>query len=237
MKLLKIRKVLLVFFLAIILFTAFLFINHILSIKHIIVESDNTKNSLRSLESLKKQNIVILNTKKTETAIKNGNPLVKQIIIKKIFPDTLRLDVQYQSPIAELQVAGGYFALSSDGTVLKKTHDRTSNKLPQIHYYQSFDYYAFPPGAKLNYKDLISSIFFLQKALDLNLSVDNIDINGLNMIVFSLDSKRILFTTEKGLEQQAYELQSIIHQFKVDGKDFKELDLRFDRPVVRFLAI
>lgn len=237
MKSSKIRKFLLVSILAVLIFIALFLANLFLSIKHIIVESDTSKNSLRSVETLKNQNIFLLNSRKVEKSLMGENPLVKQVTLKKIFPDTLKLYVQYYIPVAQLKVTGGYFRLSSDGTILEKTHDKKLDKLPQINYYQSFDYYAFPPGAKLNYKDLISSIFFLQKALDLNLSIVNIDISGLNMIVFSLDSKRILFTTEKDLEQQAYELQSIIRQFKVDGRDFKELDLRFDRPVIRSLAI
>lgn len=234
MKSKKLLKWLLFAFLWATIFATIVGVYELTRIRHIVVV-DSSNRDLRSLDGLKKRNLLFLDTKSTAGEIRKENPSVKTVTLEKVMPSTLSMKVSYYTPTANFAVRGGYFILSEQATILEKKRSAPDTRLPEIRYYQDFDYYAFQPGAYLDYKDIVSSIFFLQKALDLNLRVDNIDINGLNMIVFSLPTKRILFTTEKDLEKQAYELQSIIRQFKMEGKDFEELDLRFDRPVIRSL--
>ena len=68
--------------------------------------------------------------------------------------------------------------------------------------------------------------------MDLELKINSIDISSLDMLGFNLDGKKLLFTTEKPVETQAYILEKVVGQFKIEGKDFKSLDLRFDKPVI-----
>ena len=85
----------------------------------------------------------------------------------------------------------------------------------------------------MEYNDIKTTLFFLKKLGELDLGVANVDINGLNMIRLNLKSGVILATTEKDLETQAYQLEKIIKQFRIEGKEFETLDLRFDKPVVK----
>ena len=39
---------------------------------------------------------------------------------------------------------------------------------------------------------------------------------------------------KKNLDKQEYELRTIVKQFLIQGKKFKSLDLRFNKPVVKF---
>ena len=62
-----------------------------------------------------------------------------------------------------------------------------------------------------------------------------IDIKGQDMLVFNLESdKEIIFSNKKEKELQDYQLEFIIKQFKIEGKEFKKIDLRFEKPVVTF---
>ena len=44
----------------------------------------------------------------------------------------------------------------------------------------------------------------------------------------------ILFSREKVLEGQTQALQMIVKKYRIEGKDLKQVDLRFDQPVVKY---
>ena len=52
------------------------------------------------------------------------------------------------------------------------------------------------------------------------------------MIVLNSKDKRFVFTTEKDVSEQEYQFSAIVRKFRTEGKDFKSLDLRFDKPVI-----
>ena len=54
------------------------------------------------------------------------------------------------------------------------------------------------------------------------------------MLLFNVGEKKIIFSSEKEAGSQLFQLQQIVKQFKVEGRAFKEIDLRYDKPVVRF---
>ncbi|MBI2049796.1 hypothetical protein HYT32_02745, partial [Candidatus Roizmanbacteria bacterium] len=100
-------------------------------------------------------------------------------------------------------------------------------------YYQKLNYSSFVPGDFVEYNDIKTTLVLLKKLEGLDLNVVNVDINGLNMIRLNLKSGIILATTEKDLGAQVYQLEKIIKQFAIEGKEFETLDLRFDKPVVK----
>jgi bifunctional N-acetylglucosamine-1-phosphate-uridyltransferase/glucosamine-1-phosphate-acetyltransferase GlmU-like protein len=67
---------------------------------------------------------------------------------------------------------------------------------------------------------------------DLQLDPVSIDINGDDMILCNLSGKKIFFSTKKDIRQQEYQLTEIIKQFKIKGKQFKAVDLRFEKPII-----
>ena len=49
------------------------------------------------------------------------------------------------------------------------------------------------------------------------------------MLVFNLEGdKKKGFSNNKEKEIQTYQLELIIRQFKIEGKEFKKIDLRFE---------
>ena len=53
------------------------------------------------------------------------------------------------------------------------------------------------------------------------------------MVAFNLDKKKIIFSLEKNRTIQAYQLETLIKQFQIEGKEFVSLDLRFDKPIIK----
>jgi len=224
----------LIIILSAVIFVVLYFLNNLFLISQIeIIKPDITHPPLRSLELIKHKNILFISENYIAKMLSDQNPFLQSVSVVKKLPNKLLINLEIYKPIAYLKVNSGIFALASDGKILYKNHEE-SPVSPIIQYYQLFDYSVFNPGDKLTYSDITISLQLLEKSSELGLTVDSVDINGLDMIAFNLKDKKILFTTEKDELQQAYELETIIRQFKIKGQEFKNLDLRFYKPVVTF---
>ena len=212
---------------------AFFSINSFFSVREIRVTSNGGRQDLKSVEVLKNKNLLLININDSQNILYSANPDIKTISIEKKYPSTLDISVVFDEPLAALVVSQGFFILSSEGRILYKVHDNKTN-LPKINYYQKLNYSQFSSGETIDYKDIKTALYFLRKTRDLGMQVNTIDIKGLDMIALNLDKKMILFTTEKDLNTQGYELEVVARQLKIQGKEFVALDLRFDKPVVKF---
>lgn len=182
---------------------------------------------------LKAKNILLLSEDSEQKRLEFQNPLTQFVEIKKIYPSTLRIALYKSEPLAELRLSQGYALLNRDGKILLKQKERTPT-LPLITYYQLFDYNLFQSGDKVNYSEIVTALFFIDKLNNLNVKVESIDINGSSVIVCNLRDKRIFISNTKDKDQQLFELTTIIKQFKIKAQNYKEIDVRFDKPIVRF---
>lgn len=178
------------------------------------------------------KNILLLTEDTVKKNISESNPQVGNVRLEKIYPNTVRIRIELDNPTAILTVDQGLFVLNSSGKIINKVKTDNTN-LPKINYYQKLNYSSFVPGDYVEYNDIETTLVFLKKLEGLDLDVANVDINGLSMIRLNLKSGVILATTEKDLETQVYQLEKIIKQFAIEGKEFETLDLRFDKPVVK----
>lgn len=223
----------LIFFVSITIFLLAIFLIYYFQIKNIIIQGNIPRNEIIGIENLKDNNLLLLSDQIVEENIIQNNPQIKKVTIDKIYPKTLLLKVEVNEASAYLKLNKGFAALSDEGKIIYKSENIDQN-LPVINYYQQFDFFQLGVGSKLEYKDLTTALFLLLKAQNLNLKIDSIDINGLSMIVFNLKDKKIFLTSEKDRNDQAFELETIVKEFKIEAKDFKTLDLRFEKPIVSF---
>lgn len=202
-------------------------------VKNISIEGDSTGNHIIGIENIRNSNLLFFPSDKIIEIILANNPQIESVIINKVFPNTVILKITNSKPLAYFKLNQGYATVDEKGKVLSKNANK-SEDLPVINYYQQFDYSQLNIGSTLNYIDLTTSLFLLKKTSELDTIIDSIDINGLSMIVFNLKGKQIFFTSDKPKETQSYQLETLIRQFKIEAKDFKVLDLRFEKPVVTF---
>ncbi len=227
----------LIFFLLI--FILYLIISRIIflfRIKNIIIvaETQNRIN-LRGLKPLENQIIVFVNENKIKTDLIRENPLVENITLRKKLPDTLFLIPHFSRPIAQIQVNNGFFHLSKNGRILKKTKDKDTF-LPLINFYQKFSYRSYQTGDYLKYAEIIYSLKAIEKIKSLGLNnIKEVKINNSNLIICQVENKEIYFNSEKDVNKVVYELEIIIKKIKEEKKDFRKLDLRFSKPIVVFL--
>ena len=232
MKFLKNNRAPLLFFVALtVTIAACIFLMRYYKVDRIEVVASRQNLPLIGIDNYYGKNIVFLSEEELKRSIYDNNPLLKKVSVKKIFPSKLVVTIEENQPLAYLLVDRGYFILSNEGRIIEKTKDLGSNK-PIINYYQKLTYGSFQAGDKIDLKDIITALHFTEGVEGLGLPVLSIDIDGFDMIRLQLENKMILFTTEKDVRDQDYQLETLIRQFKVEGRDFKTLDLRFDKPIV-----
>lgn len=215
------------------LFILFVLLNSYFKVQRIYVITREKNIPLRGLHDFQNESLILLSKDFVEKNLLEKNPLLKGSLVEKKFPNELSVEIYTYRPIASFKVREGYFILSEDGKILAKTKN-LDNNLSLIQYYQLFDYYYHQAGDILDYKDILKTIFFLKQLNDFGFVVERIDINSLSMIVFNLRGTQIFFSSEKDSKKQLYEFENIIKRFNIEGKQFKSLDLRFDKPIVKF---
>lgn len=214
-------------------FAAVFFVYQFFLIKNIQIVSDK-KFSLSNKKELINKSLIFSNRDEISKKIVKDNYLIKIATVEKIWPSSLKISVSFYEPCISLVVNNGFFELSCDGRILKKTND-VSQYLPVINYYQKLNSGSFQTGDWIDYEDIKRALFFVQKLKEINLTALTIDIKGQDMLVFNLiEGKQIIFSNSKDNNTQNYQLELIIKQFKIEGKEFKKIDLRFDKPIIQF---
>lgn len=202
-------------------------------VKNIQIISDK-KFSLANKDEFINKNLLFVDQNQIAEKIIRENTFLKTAIVDKVWPATIKITIYFYELIAALTVNQGFLNLSVDGRILTKTKDNKLS-LPVINYYQKLNSGSFQTGDWIDYKDIQQTLFFIDKLGEINLIPLTIDIIGQDMLVFKLDDgKKITFSVKKDREQQSFVLETIVRNFKIQGKEFKGIDLRFNKPVIQF---
>lgn len=219
--------------LCLISFLFLFFVYNFFLIKNIQLISDK-EFSLTNKNKLINKSLLFADQDQIAKEIIKENFLLKTAIVDKVWPDTLKISVSFYEPCVSLIVNRGLFNLSCDGRILQKIKD-SQPYLPIINYYQKLNSGSFQTGDWIDYKDIKQTLFFIDKLKQINIIPLTIDIKGQDMLIFNLiDNRKIIFSNNKDEEVQDYQLELIIRQFKIEGKEFEKIDLRFDKPIISF---
>ncbi len=214
-------------------FVGLFFANQFFLVNNIKIVSDKNF-SLSNKKELINSSLIFANKDKIAKKIVKDNYQIKTATVEKIWPSSLKISVSFYEPCISMVVNNGFFELSCDGRILKKTKD-VPQYLPIINYYQKLNSSSFQTGVWIDFEDIKKSLFFVGKLKEINLTALTIDIKGQDMLVFNLiDGKQIIFSNSKESNTQSYQLELIIKQFKIEGKDFEKIDLRFNKPIISF---
>lgn len=227
----KLRYVAVFLFVFGIIYYASFFLKDYFQIKNI--EVTGSEKSLLGLKEIQGKNMFFISEKETRKIIKEKNPSVKEILFERKYPSTLVFRITLYKPVAELAVMNGFYDLAETGKIIYKSRKENS-KLPRMNFYQKFNYQSYRLGDTMTFREITDGLYFLKSFADLNIKVDSLDISGINMLVFNLENKKIIFDSVKEKELQVFQMQEITRRFKVEGKQYKEIDLRYDKPIIRF---
>ena len=208
--------------------------------------SDQLSNQLKQV-SLSK-NLIFFPKQNLVLSIKQSNPHIASINIKKRIPDRLIFDLMIRKAVvavgvslpltaeatdsAELMdqpisLSGNFYLIDNQGIILEKTNQ--DNGLPLI----IIDSDPFLSEGEI-FDDAVRKAIELLLGLRLRLlETLLVQINSSRQVEVRLkNSTLILFNLNKDTEEQLDSLQLILSRSKIEGKQIKKIDLRFDKPVI-----
>lgn len=189
------------------------------------------KNNIVGLSELKYKNILFFNIKKETESLLNKNVFLKNIKIKKNYPNSLSIEAEEEVELANLIVFDGFYILGSDSKIISKSKNQNLN-FPKINFYQKINYPTYSLGDKVDISDIKKTLIILDKLKKI-ISV-NFEINILSdgTIEFVSKEKKFLFSASKDLDIQMEEFKIIYQRFKIENKEYYSIDLRFDKPII-----
>ncbi|HLD27125.1 MAG TPA: FtsQ-type POTRA domain-containing protein [Patescibacteria group bacterium] len=223
----KSKLVFLVIF--IVFFALFYIVARLFSVTHISLSGSD---SINGLDQLSQKNIFFISISATEKNLYTANPYLQSVKIIKQYPDSLHIIVQKALPTVQLVVDGGFFLLANDGRIIAKQRTKIPD-ISTVNYYQQLHFNEYEIGALLSKKDILFNVFFVHNFTKMGITVDTVDIINLNMIVLNTKDKTYLFTADKEKEVQFEAFQRIYTYMNVEGIEYKSLDMRFEKPIIK----
>ena len=150
---------------------------------------------------------------------------IRDVSIGRKFPQTAAVQISERKPIAKIcQLSGREFLVDEEGVVFSEITPETKD-LKKVSLELGLE---LTLGQRLD-KDVVSLILLEDPRVR---SVKYVDQKGIE--VQAEENLTILFSQEKNLEAQIRSLQMIVKKYKIEGKELRRMDLRFDQPVVRY---
>lgn len=232
----------------------------ILGVGSIEVERNGTPclsdDQVRKDSEISGQNILFLSPEKISQKLQNKYPCVKSVRIEKKFPKDVKLFVDGRVALVHvtsyklvsnldldnleatpssqaalldwsLPTAESEEFLVDDSGIIIATYQNES--LPRLFMPEV----VLKVGANLG-SDLFNKIAKILEGLNkAGMTSTDLTLNGDDLLIHS--SPKIAFTLKKDVEREVISLQLILQKAKIDERGIDTLDLRFDKPIVRFL--
>lgn len=225
--------------LAPVLFLVILLISELLVIKTVVVQNPSFI-PVRGIPGLYKRNILLTSDNDINKYLRSLNPHVSSVNIVREYPSTLYLTFSYLSPVAQVKMDKGVLVVAESGRVLQKNKTYVS-ALPTISFYQVIRQNEYMQGDTIEYDEIVKTLQLITAVNSYGVKIDTVDIGGPGMIAckvvfgWNQDSKpTIYFSFEKDVSKQLYEMKKVVEKLRTDRRSIKSLDLRFNRPVIRF---
>lgn len=230
-------------FLAAIIALGILLFSNFFSIKRAIVlgneriRNEDIENILKDAISGKRLylfsagNIILINDGKIKKKILDEMPLIENIEIKRMLPNSLKIKISERQPFAIWETTGKKYLIDSKGIIAYEIKDNNTNNLPIIYDRQNK---SVEIKGEATFPQQIN---FIRNVLDslkkeTNLEVESVSLP--NSLGFEVDVKikngfLIYFNTERSVESQIRDLKSTLDKYIADKKDsIQYVDLRVE---------
>lgn len=224
------------------------------TIKKIDVKSERVAcandNELKDSSGLLGQNFFLINAQKSAKKLTEKFICIKNVTLLRMPPNNIKLEVFGREAVAILsalkereasesahieeiatpsaQEEADSFLVDSDGVIFSK--DFLESNIPRIYFYDQ----NISLGNKLG-KLLRESLKILNKIRTFGLDIKNTRVlNDLFLIYPQMSLPKIIFRMDDKIDIQLASLQLILEQSKIDNKELEFIDLRFDKPIVKF---
>lgn len=233
----KLKKIFLILFFFILIFSLFLFLkSDFWAVKKVDCrQNDNfcSADLWTELISLTLgKNIIFLKTKPLVSRILSQDPTIKEVKVKKKLPSEVVFELKKREAVAAIVEEATFFIVDKEGVIISKTANPQPENLPLIFVNEPIN---LREGEKFNTEEIVGLInllnelrlYLFQPRSARLLSSQNGQVNLKN-------GEEVLFSLKKELKIQLDSLQLIFSRSKIEGRNIKRVDLRFDKPVVTY---
>jgi cell division septal protein FtsQ len=182
-------------------------------------------------------NLFAVDIKDISAQLKNSYPQYKDIVVKRQFPDTLRIDFVRRMPLFQIKLDGRYWFVDEEYVVIDGPHPSPYPDMVMVQAVlpKRMDVFA---GKKISFShadrvSLLLDELGLQDFLG-NFNISRIDAYSLNDIWFDLDGVEIRVGADDYAKKLSLLKRLILPRFKNDFERIEYIDLRFKDYVVGY---
>ena len=207
-------------------------------------------NQLKDSSGLLGQNFFLINAQKSAKKLTEKFICIRNVTFIRLPPKDVKLEVfgreavaillalkekeaSESAPIEEIatpsaQEQSDSFLVDNEGVIFSK--DILEYNIPRIYFYDK----NISLGNKLD-KSLKDSLKILDKIRTFGVNIkDTRVLNDLFLIYPQEGWPKIIFRMDDKVDIQLASLQLILEKTKIDNKELEFIDLRFDKPIVKF---
>lgn len=204
----------------------FLLVNYFFFLETIVLTGvSRTPFGLDKLENL---NLLILREDKIAKMLINKNIDIAKISVVKSFPSSIIISVKLRQPVAQIFQDNIYYLIDEQGVVFKSSVQWSDLPLLEALVNQ------VSTGDQFETKYQQSVFGALRWLKDLNINTSRVVIVNEDEIRFIGSEMTIVYTTLLDGDIFYTSLQAMLKAFRIEGKKPTYIDMRFDKPVVRF---
>lgn len=244
-----------VFIISVFIFIALIWKLEIFNLKKVEIEKNNVQcmdnQKLLSEFTIKGENILLMNEQNINKKILLKYPCVKNIIFKKQFPDKVKIIISGREGMARisyinlkeleatsasgaalidwtfpLSVESDNFIIDDEGIIFAQNNE---SSLPYLYLKNQI----LKIGNKIENIDLNKVSLLFVKLPQMGIKINKTKINGQDFQV--LGEQKIVFSLAKDVLAQFASLHLILEKAKIDERTMEIIDLRFDKPVVKYV--
>lgn len=233
-----VRKHIVIFVLFFILLLTFLFgLWNVRNIEFVLPEGAYTDiNSLEeSAKSVKGMNIFLISVEDIQVVLKEGNEFVKFVTVEKKIPFTLKITIQEYEPKFIGYSSDRCVLFSEGGNRVKELCSDCNEECPK--YLDTYPAIYLSSNSALEsdnhliYREEFSSVLGILSVFGFDIS--SISVNDGIATFNSVDEHIFVLDLSDDLNIQLRRLYIVGKKINSESIEFKSLDLRFDRPVMK----
>ena len=177
------------------------------------------------------RNIFNVNPGDVKVMVEREAPQLKTVVVRRVMPDRLEIDIVPRSPVAYINSGGG-LVIDKDAVVLAK--GRNKKDLVEIKGIRFF--FSSPPtGEEIKDQMLTKALSLLKEMKEKGLTgkyrVEYVNVSDKNNVLLGILGVMVKMGGD-GFSKKINKLKEILEDPDVNIKDIRYIDLRFENPII-----
>jgi len=183
--------------------------------------------SLFFKEQLFGKNLIIINSSDISDHAASNFPVIERAVIEKKFPKSIIISITERTPLAIISAKNGNFVVDKNGQVFCEAGE--SLILPKVVFEDNLSI-----GDFVNAEKIMARISLLSALKEKNIPVSEVSVVESSISALIKNGPSAIFEIDADFIELVSLLKQILLKYKIEGKDLRKVDLRFQNPVVSF---